>query len=202
MTIDPISLDFGSVGVGITEHMLLELGNEGSGELRIHGIATTGSPFTVNLSELIIPPGGTRTLRVSFLPDQTGPVVGDLVLDSNDSVSPLLLVPLFGEGADVSATGQSETPPQTVQLSSWPNPFNPRVNIEFYLVLDGPVQLQVFDLCGMLLRDLFDEDLPAGSHRILFDGRDDSGRKLATGEYFAVLKTGQSVLKRKMVLVR
>lgn len=202
MTIDPISLDFGSVGVGITEHMLVELGNTGSGELSLHGISTTGGPFTVNLEELMVPPGGTRTLRVSFLPDQIGPVVGDLVLESNDSVSPFLQVPLFGEGTEVSAVGRAETAPQTVQLASWPNPFNPRVNIEFVLISDGPVQLQVFDLRGMLMRSLLDDDLPAGSHRILFDGRDDAGRKLATGEYFAVLKTVQGVLRQKMVLIR
>jgi hypothetical protein len=202
MTIDPTSLDFGSVGVGITEHIFVELANNGSGELRLHDIFTTGGPFTVNLAELIVPPGGTRTLRVSFLPDQIGPAVGSLVLESNDSVLPFLQVPLYGEGADVSSIGHAEAQSQTVQLASWPNPFNPRVNIEFILISDGPVQLQVFDLRGMLMRSLLDEDLPAGSHHLLFDGRDDAGRKLATGEYFAVLKTVQGVLRQKMVLMR
>jgi len=202
MTIDPVSLDFGSVGVGTTEHMLLVLANTGSGELRIHGISTTGDPFTVNLTELDVPPGGTRTVRVSFRPDQIGPVVGDLVLESNDSVSPLLQVPLLGEGIAVSSIGQDETPSQTVRMTSWPNPFNPRVNIEFVLIEDGPVQLQVFDLRGMLMRGLLDDHLPAGPHRLLFDGRDDAGRKLASGEYFAVLQTVQGVVRQKMVLVR
>jgi len=202
MTPDPISLDFGSVGVGTTEHMLLDLANTGSGDLLIHGISTTGDPFTVNLAELVVPPGGTRTVRVSFLPDEIGSVVGDLVLESNDPVSPLFQVPLLGEGVAVSSIGQTETPPQMVRLTSWPNPFNPRVNIEFVLISDGPVQLQVFDLRGMLMRDLLDDNLPAGSHRLLFDGRDDAGRKLASGEYFAVLQTVQGVVKQKMVLVR
>ena len=202
MTIDPLSLDFGSVGVGITEHLLVELANTGSGELRIHEISTTGGPFTVNLPELVVPPGGTRSLRVSFLPAQIGPVVGDLILESNDPVSPLLQVPLFGEGIAVASAGQTEVLPQTVQLTSWPNPFNPRAFIEFVLISEGPVQLRVFDLRGMLVRGLHDGHLPAGSHRFLFDGRDDAGRKLATGEYFAVLQTVQGVLKQKMVLVR
>ncbi len=139
---------------------------------------------------------------VSFFPDQTGSVVGSLVLESNDPASPFMQVPLSGEGVDVSAINQPDTPSQLVRLTSWPNPFNPRVNIEFVLVFDGPVQLQVFDMRGMLLRSLLDEHLPAGSHRLVFDGRDDRGRRLATGEYFAVLKTVQSVLKQKMVLVR
>ena len=202
MTIDPVSLDFGSVGVGTTEHMLLELANTGSGELRIHGISTTDGPFTVNLTELDVPPGGIRTLRVSFMPNQNGSVAGDLVLESNDSVSPVLQVQLLGEGVAVSSIGQNETPPKTVRLTSWPNPFNPRVNIEFVLIEDGPVQLQVFDLRGMLMRDLLDDDLPAGPHRLLFDGRDDAGRKLASGEYFAVLQTVQGVVRQKMILVR
>ncbi len=57
MAIDPMSLDFGPVGVGISEHLPVELVNTGSGELSIYSISTTGGPFTVNLSELIIPPG-------------------------------------------------------------------------------------------------------------------------------------------------
>ncbi len=202
LTIETTSLDFGSVGVGVTEHMLVELGNAGSGELRIHGISTSGDPFTVTPEELMVPPGGTRTIRVTFSPDQTGPVAGDLILESNDSMSPYLQIPVLGEGADVSSTGQAETPPQSIRLTSWPNPFNPRVTIEFVLVSDGPVQLRVFDLRGMLIRGLLDETLPAGSHRFLFDGRDDAGRKLATGEYIAVLQTDQGILRQKMVLVR
>ena len=202
MTIETTGLDFGSVGVGVTEHMLVELGNAGSGELRLHGISTTGDPFTVTPAELMVPPGGTRTIRVSFLPDQFGPVAGDLVLESNDSMSPYLQIPLLGEGIDVSSAGQAETPPQSIRLTSWPNPFNPRVTIEIVLVSDGPVQLRVFDLRGMLVRGLLDDRLPAGSHRFLFDGRDDAGRKLATGEYIAILQTVQGILRQKMVLVR
>jgi hypothetical protein len=202
LTIETTSLDFGSVGVGVTEYMLVELGNVGSGELLIHGISTTGDPFTVTPTELMVPPGGTRTIRVSFLPDQFGSVAGDLVLESNDSMSPYLQIPMLGEGVDVSSTGQAETLPQSIRLTSWPNPFNPRVTIEIILVSDGPVQLRVFDLRGMLVRGLLDDRLPAGSHRFLFDGRDDAGRKLATGEYIAVLQTVQGTMRQKMVLVR
>ena len=62
MNIDIVSLDFGEVGVGITEHRLVEISNLGSGELRIHHISTSGAPFTVNLSELIIHRGRDPSL--------------------------------------------------------------------------------------------------------------------------------------------
>jgi len=202
LVVDPASLDFGAVGVGYTEHLLLEIGNAGNGELRIAGITAGEGPFAANLEELVVPPGAARSLRISFTPHEVGPATGNLVLESNDPGQSLVQISLFGVGVEISSAGDRETTIPAVQLNCWPNPFNPLVTIEYRLTTGGAVRLQVFDLRGRRLRTLLDANKPMGRHRVRFDGTDDAGRRLPTGEYFAVLQTPQGTVKQKMVLVR
>jgi len=49
---------------------------------------------------------------------------------------------------------------------------------------------------------LFDGMMQAGFKELLWDGRDDSGREVASGIYFYRLETEKKVLSRKMVLLR
>ena len=83
-----------------------------------------------------------------------------------------------------------------------PNPFNPRTMIRYASAADGEVSLRIYDLRGRLVRNLVDSKLPAGKHQASWDGRDDGGRVLPSGVYHYVLRTLDSELKRKMVLLR
>ena len=83
-----------------------------------------------------------------------------------------------------------------------PNPFNPRTVLRFEITQDGPVSLKVYDAVGRVVRVLVDEDLQAGPHEVVWDGRDMGGRAAASGIYFARLVTPSSVQSRKMVLSR
>ncbi len=46
------------------------------------------------------------------------------------------------------------------------------------------------------------EDLPAGLHTAVWDGKNDSGRAVSSGTYLYRLESGPQVLSRKMQLVR
>ncbi len=83
-----------------------------------------------------------------------------------------------------------------------PNPFNPRTEISFDLARSGQTRLSIFDVRGMLVRRLLDEDLPAGPHTLVWDGRNRSGQAVSSGTYFYRLESDQLVQARKMLLVR
>jgi subtilisin-like proprotein convertase family protein len=83
-----------------------------------------------------------------------------------------------------------------------PNPFNPRTEISFHLAHSGQTQLSIFDVRGMLVRRLLDENLPAGPHGVVWDGLDRTGRAVSSGTYFYRLESGSEVLARKMLLIR
>lgn len=83
-----------------------------------------------------------------------------------------------------------------------PNPFNPRTEISFDLVRPGQTRLSIFDVRGMLVRRLLDENLQAGSHTAVWDGKNGSGRAVSSGTYLYRLESGPEVQVRKMLLIR
>ena len=84
-----------------------------------------------------------------------------------------------------------------------PNPFNPRTRLGFDLPVDGRVELRIFDLRGRRVRAIDLGPRPAGSHEVVWDGRDDGGRQLASAVYLVRLSVdGLGVDTRKAVLAR
>jgi len=65
-----------------------------------------------------------------------------------------------------------------------PNPFRPSTTIPFRLAQSALVQIDVLDVSGRLVRQLFREHAGPGEHSAVWDGRDDSGGALAPGTYF------------------
>ena len=85
---------------------------------------------------------------------------------------------------------------------NFPNPFNPQTTLAFSLPDDRPVHIAIYALDGSRVRTLVDGARPAGRNEVVWDGRDDSGRALATGTYFARLLAGDFHETRKMSLVK
>jgi hypothetical protein len=84
-----------------------------------------------------------------------------------------------------------------------PNPFNPRTVITYVLPEGAPTELSIYDASGKLVRVFVSEhDESAGVRHVPWDGRDDEGRKLASGVYFCRLEVGGEVLTKRMVLLK
>ncbi|NTV03357.1 hypothetical protein HGA89_00375 [bacterium] len=105
--------------------------------------------------------------------------------------------------APTSTTGVRD--PGVTRLTLYPNqpnPFNPQTTLKCDVPVDGRVTLRVYDIRGAMIRTLIDADLPRGNHQATWDGRDSSGRGLASGSYFARLEAGGRVETVRMSLVR
>ena len=83
-----------------------------------------------------------------------------------------------------------------------PNPFNSRTVISYSLPAPGQARVEVFALNGQRVAVLLRGHQKAGRHRINWDGRDDRGRPAASGAYLYRLVTPESVLSRKLTLLR
>jgi hypothetical protein len=84
-----------------------------------------------------------------------------------------------------------------------PNPFNPSTEVSFDLPLRDRVRLSVFDATGRLVRTLVPgESLPAGRHSRIWNGRDDAGRQVASGVYYARLESKSGHATKKLTLVK
>jgi Tol biopolymer transport system component len=92
---------------------------------------------------------------------------------------------------------QNVPPAEFGLLQNYPNPFNPATTIRYGLPADAYVSLAVYDLLGLKVAELVNERVPAGYHEVVFDAS-----RLATGTYVYRLQAGNSVLMKKMTLVK
>ncbi len=95
-------------------------------------------------------------------------------------------------------SAESEELPESVGLDqNYPNPFNPETSIRFALPRTGHVRLAVYDVVGREVAVLVDGVRAPGTHTEIFEAQD-----LPTGMYVYVLSTSETVLTRKMLLVK
>ncbi|MGD8395167.1 MAG: PKD domain-containing protein [Candidatus Eiseniibacteriota bacterium] len=77
-----------------------------------------------------------------------------------------------------------------------------RATIEFDLPAAQRARVAVYDATGRAVRQLADRRHLAGHHEILWDGRDQRGRLLASGVYFVRLSATSGELVQKIAIVR
>ena len=72
-------------------------------------------------------------------------------------------------------------------LSTAPNPFNPSTTIRYDLPEASHVRLSIYDITGRHVRALVDAYTAAGTHAVVWDGTDASGRAVASGVHLVRL---------------
>ena len=85
---------------------------------------------------------------------------------------------------------------------AWPNPATAETHVRFSLATAGRVELCVYDLEGRRIRTLVDGEQPPGTQSIGWDGRDQSGHRVASGPYFLRLTRGKQMVSRAVVMMR
>jgi hypothetical protein len=105
-------------------------------------------------------------------------------------------------GANTLAATDRDLPPAYLLAQNYPNPFNPETRIAFGLPEDGQVRLTVYNMMGQMVRTLVNGPQPAGNHAVRWDGRDDAGRRVASGIYLYRLQANGFESVRRMMLVK
>ncbi|MDE0297185.1 MAG: cohesin domain-containing protein [Candidatus Poribacteria bacterium] len=98
-------------------------------------------------------------------------------------------------------------PKETLLLPNYPNPFNPETWIPYHLASDSDVVITIYDVNGMLVRQLNQGDQQAGFYTdkgraAYWDGRSVRGESVASGTYFYQLHTRNFSAMRRMVIVK
>lgn len=104
----------------------------------------------------------------------------------------------FQPVSDVAGQRQQRGLPEVARLhTNYPNPFNPSTTITFSLEREAQTSLEVRNILGQTVEVLVDGSTPAGTHSVLFEGKD-----LPSGAYFVSLRVEGFVQTRSMLLVR
>jgi len=125
------------------------------------------------------PPGGTW----SNMPSNGGENTGGGKPNAGDSVSENL--------PKVYALGQN-----------CPNPFNQGAKIDYALPKPSKVSLKIYSVTGQVVRTLIDEKQRPGYYAARWDGKNDFGKRVASGIYLYRMEAGDFTKTNKMIVVR
>ena len=85
---------------------------------------------------------------------------------------------------------------------NYPNPFNQATTIEYSLLEASDVKLVIYNLFGQKVHTLVNTWVEAGNHRIVWNGRNEMGSKVAPGIYFCRFEAGDFSSVQKMQLMK
>ncbi|MBN2465292.1 hypothetical protein JXD38_06685 [candidate division WOR-3 bacterium] len=106
---------------------------------------------------------------------------------ANDTANAQLVV---RPGPGIADPGDLADIPREFSLGSpRPNPAVGRTLVPFALPIRAQVSIQVYDASGAFVRTLTAAELPAGYHRVSWDGTDERGLRVNRGAYFCRLQT-------------
>lgn len=102
---------------------------------------------------------------------------------------------------------QRRIPDQTRLIPNYPNPSNPETWIPFEIDRDSQVSITIYDTSGTSVRTIRVGYVEAGRYRsqskaVYWDGKTDTGERVASGVYFYTLRAGMSRYTRKMIVLK
>lgn len=89
-----------------------------------------------------------------------------------------------------------------IRVRAFPNPFNPRVNIEFDIPREARLTLSVHDVSGRLIHTLAERVYGSGIHEEVWNGCDSVGKPVGAGPYIFRLHGEGMQATKELMLVR
>jgi hypothetical protein len=179
-----------------------------------------------------IQPGESKILNLTFnrLSYPRGIYHANLIINSRDKnhqLDPIGIPLTLCVDTTTSVEFEEDQKPVTFALfPNYPNPFNPVTCIRYAVggrqkkaadnglvlsevegrrTVDGSfarVTLKIYNILGQKVRTLVDEPKASGNYQVIWDGKDDQGKDVASGIYFYQLTAGDYKETKKMTLVR
>ena len=98
---------------------------------------------------------------------------------------------------DVKTPTVTITPVSFELSQNYPNPFNPSTVISYQLSVNSHVKLSIYNVLGMEVKTLVNEEKSVGSYEVRFDANG-----LSSGVYFYKIQAGEFMQSKKMLLTK
>jgi hypothetical protein len=85
---------------------------------------------------------------------------------------------------------------------NYPNPFNPSTTIKYNLAKTTDVKFEIYSILGSKIATLVNGKQNAGIQKVEWNGKDDSGKAVASGVYFYKISTPEFTQTKKMMLLK
>ena len=162
---------------------------DGNGNGIIQHTTDGGASWTTQTTPLINPQGGNAIFSICFVDAQNGWLTGD-----------------YGKICRYTGTTgveNNDNSPNDFSLKqNYPNPFNPSTIIKYATGSTQFISLKIYDVLGIEVATLVNEEKPAGEYEVIFSATDVNASSITSGVYFYQLKVGSYLETRKMILMK
>ncbi|MCD8480286.1 MAG: choice-of-anchor J domain-containing protein [Candidatus Cloacimonetes bacterium] len=111
-------------------------------------------------------------------------------------------VSVHSVGGSVSNDDISAPVMMTELKGNYPNPFNPETTIRYSVREASPVNIEIYNLKGQLVKTLVSESKAAGEHSVIWKGTDNNNRPVSSGVYFYKMNAGKYSSTKKMIMMK
>jgi len=90
----------------------------------------------------------------------------------------------------------------TNKVLLYPNPFRDMLSIKVNSIEEGKSEIAIYNIKGQKVSTLFSGDIAKGKYNFQWDGKNDEGKKIATGHYFVKFKIKDREIVRKVLMIK
>lgn len=87
-------------------------------------------------------------------------------------------------------------------VKAYPNPFNTSVNLEWSVPVAGNVKVEIIDIKGRVIKEIFSGKSHPGKFNAVWDGKDDENESMPSGIYIFRMKAENAEDSQKIHLIK
>jgi hypothetical protein len=87
-------------------------------------------------------------------------------------------------------------------FQNYPNPFNPNTTINYSIPVPGAVEIKIYNIAGQFIREVKKEHDSAGAFSIQWNGKNEHNESVASGIYIYQARFENSLISKKMIIVK
>ena len=128
-----------------------------------------------------------------------------VILEVNGASCEFALDDIYWEGGgtvDVANENKDLISQEFIIYDNYPNPFNPSTNISYSISNGEYVSINIFDVNGGKVIELFNDYKSAGTYSIDWNGEDERGVQVSAGVYLYSIDVGEFRQTKKMILLK
>jgi Secretion system C-terminal sorting domain len=97
----------------------------------------------------------------------------------------------------------NELPEREIELSNYPNPFNPTTTISFSIEANEQFELSIYNIRGEEIKTYSNQQIPQSPYQhITWNGTDQNSQPVSSGIYFYRLTSRDTEITKKMLLMK
>ena len=128
-----------------------------------------------------------------------------VILEVNGASCEFALDDIYWEGGgtvDVSNENKDLISQKFILYDNYPNPFNPSTTISYAMSNGENVSINIFDVNGGKVIELFNDYKSAGTYSINWNGENERGVQVSAGVYLYSIDVGEFWQTKKMILLK